>query len=188
MSYYDLDDISKDQQNLPCRFNVTVPNLGYLIGSPGTEIKKDSVVDLPVWLLRILALTPISPDSEIPFVTPLPTPEFFPKVLNALKSDPSNVDLRLLSSVYYRLAEQWLNLMEDPELASIIIESLKLRARDISDIATNSGNSKTSVNASEFLYKLDQVETKLYKITHEANKDLKQWLNTNSSKDAFGSS
>lgn len=180
MSYYDLEDISKDQQTLPCRFNVSVPNLGYLVGSPGTEIKKDTSVDLPVWLLRILALTPISPDSDIPFVTPLPTKEFSPKVLNALKSSPSSVDLRLLSSVYYGLAEQWLALMDAPELAAILIESFKKRAADISDLATNSRGAQDS---SDFLYRLDLFETRLYKITHEANKDLKTWLNT-SSKDS----
>ncbi|VVT55076.1 uncharacterized protein SAPINGB_P004415 [Magnusiomyces paraingens] len=173
--YYDLDDIAKDQQTLPCKFNVTVPNLGYLVGAPGTEMKKDATVDLPVWLLRILAQTPIAPDSTTPFVTPLPTKEFAARVLNALKSDPSSVDLRLLSPVFFRLAEQWLTLMDAPELASVLIESFKNRAAEIADLAT----AKTTRDASEFLQRLDSTESRLYRSTHEANKDLKTWLATN---------
>lgn len=177
MSYYDLDDIAKDQQSLPCKFNVSVPNLGYLVGSPGTEIKRDASVDLPVWLLRILTLTNISPDGGDTFVTPLHTKEFSAKVLNALKSDPSSVDLRLLSAVYFRLAEQWLALMNAPYLAKVLIESFKKRSTNIADLATNSRNTH---DASEFLHRLDLIETKLYRATHEANKDLKSWLNASS--------
>lgn len=87
-------------------------------------------------MLRILAQTPIAPDSTTPFVTPLPTKEFAARVLNALKSDPSSVDLRLLSPVFFRLAEQWLTLMDAPELASVLIESFKNRAAEIADLAT----------------------------------------------------
>jgi len=49
-------------------------------------------------------------------------PEFSPKVLNALKTDPINVDVRLLSSVYFKLAERWLSLLDDPELLKILVE------------------------------------------------------------------
>lgn len=181
MSYYDLDDIIKDQQTIPCRFNVTVPNLGFLIDSPGTEIKKDSTVNLPVWLVRMLTLIPISSDSDTPFISPLPTREFSPKVINALKSDPINVDLKLLSTVYYPLARQWLQMVDSPALAEVLVDAFKARMSDVADMSANSTNSGVR-DQSDFLYKLDSVENNIFKASHEAHKDLKEWLANSDSK------
>jgi GINS complex subunit 3 len=38
MSYYDVDAILTDSQKLPCTFQLDVPGLGYLDGSPGETV------------------------------------------------------------------------------------------------------------------------------------------------------
>ena len=38
--YYDLDDILADSEKLTCKFNITVPGLGYLEGNPGNLFMK----------------------------------------------------------------------------------------------------------------------------------------------------
>ena len=43
-NYFDLDDILADSEKIPCRFNITVPGLGYLEGNPGKAIAKDTKI------------------------------------------------------------------------------------------------------------------------------------------------
>lgn len=38
MSYYDVDAILTESQKLPCTFQLDVPGLGYLDGSPGETV------------------------------------------------------------------------------------------------------------------------------------------------------
>lgn len=64
----------------------------------------------------------ISADSDSAFIEVGDPPEFSPKVLNALKTDPLDVDIRLLSSVYFKLAERWLSLVDDGPLLDVLIE------------------------------------------------------------------
>lgn len=64
----------------------------------------------------------ISQDSGEVFVHLGYPAEFSPKVLNALKTDPLDVDIRLLSSVYFKLAERWLGMVNDPDLLETLTE------------------------------------------------------------------
>lgn len=100
----------------------------------------------------------ISTHSDQAFIEVGDPPEFSPKVLNALKTDPLDVDIRLLSSVYFKLAERWLSLVDDQELLAILVATIKKRTLEISDFANNPRGAQE--NSSEFMFKLDEFETK----------------------------
>lgn len=91
--------------------------------------------------------------------------------MNALKSDPVNLDLVTQCPVYYRLAQRWLSIFGDPELSEVVSETLRTRAVEIFDHAHN-----LSPDGSEFLMNLDEFEKHLYKTTHDGSKEVKKWL------------
>ncbi|CDO57215.1 similar to Saccharomyces cerevisiae YOL146W PSF3 Subunit of the GINS complex [Geotrichum candidum] len=171
-NYYDIDDIVTDGQKIPSTFQLSVPNLGYLQGNIGQEVRANSKADLPLWLASSLATQDIPGLPDTAFIEISSPPEFSPKVLNALKTDPINVDVRLLSSVYFKLAERWLSLLDDPELLKILVETVKRRSMEIADMSNNPRGAQEN---SEFIFKLDETEMKLYKMTQEAVKDMKNW-------------
>lgn len=105
-----------------------------------------------------MAISGITPDSPTSFVSLL-TPEVFSnKVLNALKSDPKSVDLHTRCSVFFWLAERWISIFGDEDLADTIMKALRSRAVEVSDIA----HSQRGLlgDASEIMFKLDDFENK----------------------------
>lgn len=68
------------------------------------------------------AFRTITADSDSAFIEVGDPPEFSTKVLNAMKTNPLDIDLRLLSSVYFKLAERWLSLVEDGPLLDVLLE------------------------------------------------------------------
>lgn len=174
MGYYDIDDILADSEKVPCRFTLTVPGLGYLEGNPGKAIEKDTKVELPMWLAEVLATSLVLAGTEDSFVELL-QPEFVgPRVLNAIRADPTSVDLHTIASNFYRLAEKWLALFNDTELVEVVMAMLKERAVEIDNYASNTSN---LVN-SNFLYSLDEFERALYRATYESKKQMRTWGNT----------
>ncbi|KAK6458402.1 uncharacterized protein RJT20DRAFT_126426 [Scheffersomyces xylosifermentans] len=171
-NYYDLDDILADGEKIPCRFNITVPGLGYLEGNPGKAINKDSKIELPLWLAEILAVCVNLDESGSSFID-LPEPEFLgTKVKNAIKTSPTSVDLHKLLPNYYRLVEKWCTMVPEPELIDIVMTMLKERSFEISNFA---GNANKQIN-NEFIYTLDEFEKQLFKMTSESNKHMRKWL------------
>lgn len=170
--YYDLDDILADAEKIPCRFNITVPGLGYLEGNPGKAIQKDTKVELAMWLAQVLAISGILEDSETSFVD-LSEPDFMNyKVLNAIKTDPVHLDLHSISPNYFKLIEKWSTLFNDKSTIAIAMKMLKERAFEINNFANNS-NRKFNNN---FTYSLDEFEKEIYKITAESNKRMRKWM------------
>jgi GINS complex subunit 3 len=121
-----------------------------------TKIKEQSQLELPLWLAELLAISGITPDSPTSFVSLLSPDIFSNKVLNALKSDPRSVDLRSRCNVFFWLAERWIATFGDQELADTIVESLRTRAVEISDIAHSQRGPLGE--ASEIMMKLDDFE------------------------------
>lgn len=173
MGYYDIDDVLAAGERVPCKFNMTVPGLGFLEGNPGKPIEKDTKVDLPMWLAEVLASVDIG-DTGKRFVEFL-QPEFTsPKVINAIKADPLSVDLHSIISNFYKLSEKWASMYSDAQLAETLMTMLKERALEIDNYASNTSN---QVNSS-FLYSLDEFEKHLYRATHESKKQMRKWNNT----------
>lgn len=171
-NYYDLDDILADGEKIPCRFNITVPGLGYLEGNPGKPIHQDTKIELPVWLAEILAVCELLEESQKSFID-LSDPDFIStKVLNAIKTSPTNVDLHKLLPNYYKLVEKWCVMFNDPALIETVMTMLKERAFEINNYASNPNK---QIN-NEFMYSLDEYEKKLFKNTAESHKNMRKWL------------
>lgn len=172
--YYDLDDILADSEKLTCKFNITVPGLGYLEGNPGKPIHEDTKLELPHWLSGILATVAIDEDSNINFLD-LADPDIIKeKVINAIKTDPLAVDLHKLTPYYYSLILKWGNLYTDKTLIANVMNCLKARSLEIYNFSNNAN--KTLNN--EFLYTLDEFERALFKLTSDSNKSMRKWLKT----------
>lgn len=173
MGYYDIDDILAEGEKVPCAFNATYPGLGFLEGSPGRPLMKDTKVELPMWLAKLLATSELLSESDLSFVEML-TPDFVSaKVLNAIRAEPKSVDLHSLKANYYKLAEQWIHIFSDQQVAEIVMELLKQRALEIDNFASNTTK---HVNSS-FLLSLDEFEKKLYKATAESKRQARNWSN-----------
>lgn len=170
MSYYDLDDILADAEKVPCRFNILVPGLGYLEGQPGKAIQKDTKIELPLWLAEILAICELLEESQQSFIDLLQPDFISPKVINAIKTSPTSVDLHAILPYYYRLTEKWASMFSDSELATVVSDTLKRRSLEI----YNHANSATK--QLNFIYSLDEYEKEVFKKTSESSRSMRQWL------------
>lgn len=171
-NYYDLDSILADGERIPCRFNISVPGLGYLEGNPGKPIDSGTKIELPLWLAEILAICELLSESQTSFID-LAEPDLFSsKVTNALKTGPASVDLHKLLSHYYTLAEKWCSIFSEPALIETIMSMFKERANLINNYANNTNKQINNT----FLYTLDEFEKHLYKLTCEAHREMRRWL------------
>lgn len=170
IDYYDIDDILSTAEKIPCKFNMTIPGLGYLEGNPGRPIQKDSRIELPLWLAEPLAVTD---DGEGQAFINLEKPDSLGvKVMNAIKADPVSLDVHSILPNYYKIAEKWCNLFSDQELSDIVQQMIKQRAVEIYSYANNA-NKQVNNN---FILSLDEFEKKLFRIASESNRQLKNWL------------
>ena len=78
------------------------------------------------------------------------------RVLNALKADPRTVDIRALAPHFYALGARMLELFEEDELADILSDSFKKRAKEITDQAYNPRGALGE--GADFLRGLDEEE------------------------------
>lgn len=191
MGYYDIDDVLADGTDFPCKFQYDIPGLGYLENNPGRPITKNTKLNLPLWLARILAIVggdeALVDEEPVPFVELLPPDMFSNKVMNAIKTDPVALDLHSINSHFFSLAIKWITLFSEKELANVVSELLLQRAQELNhhasslavDInADSAGKStaNTNIATSTFLLKLDEMEKDIYKKSHESYKDTKRWV------------
>jgi GINS complex subunit 3 len=172
MSYYDLDDILADGEKIPCRFNMTVPGLGYLEGNPGKPIEKNTKVELPLWLAEVLAVCELLRESQLSFID-LSQPDFLgPKVLNAAKANALAIDLHSILPNFYTLAQKWAAMFNDGALIEVVLTLLKERALEINNFASNANK----LTSNSFLYSLDEFERRLYRVTAASNRQMRNWI------------
>ncbi|ETN37731.1 uncharacterized protein HMPREF1541_07354 [Cyphellophora europaea CBS 101466] len=174
MSYYDVDAILTESQKLPCTFQLDVPGLGYLDGSPGETITAGTKIELPLWLGTMLAVANSNNPSQSALVTldfpaPLQT-----RVINALEADPKSVDIRAQAPHYYALGSKILELFEDDQIVEVLLKTFRQRAAEIADHAHNPRGALGE--GQEFLRGLDEMERQLFKAAHEGPKAVRQWL------------
>ncbi|KAK7202965.1 hypothetical protein BZA70DRAFT_284394 [Myxozyma melibiosi] len=175
--YYDIDDFIADGQKIPCIFQTAVPEMGYLEHgrSESTDIRHGARLELPLWLAEPLAMgvSDEFPNGLVMVSTPAP---FTSKIINALKANAVNVDLRSLTMYFFRLAQRWLELTGDHTLLAQISAAFKERAVVVNDYAYNTRSTSLMTDSSEFMGKLDDTEVKLYKAAHVASRQFKKWV------------
>ncbi|KAI9711125.1 MAG: DNA replication protein, partial [Candelaria pacifica] len=144
---------------MPCTFEQSVPGLGYLDGNSGTDMKKGTRVDLPLWLGERLAGAFFGSQLSGSSFATLDMPNALSqRVLNALKADPKTVDLRSLATHFYSLGSRSLELFEDEdeEMVGVLSETFKKRAAEIADQAHNPRGALGE--GQEFMRGLDETE------------------------------
>ncbi|KAE9986481.1 hypothetical protein EG327_004294 [Venturia inaequalis] len=172
VGYWDIDAILTDSLKVPSTFEVTVANLGYLDGNPGSAVKKGTKLELPLWLAEMLA---VSQNQAGTSTLTLDLPHSLsPRVLNALKADPRTLDLRSLAPHFYALGARMLELFEEDEVCDVLADSFKKRAKEISDQAHNPRGALGE--GAEFLRGLDEEERQLFKAAHESAKNVRSWM------------
>ncbi|CDO94181.1 unnamed protein product [Kluyveromyces dobzhanskii CBS 2104] len=185
MGYYDIDDILADGTRFPCRFNYEIPGLGYLEGNTGRPISKHSKLELPLWMVHLLAVVGAESGEDsgaeepLPFVELLPPELFAPRVLNAIKSGAASLDLHSISPHFYTLAERWATLFSDKDLSQVLKDMLLERGQEINNYAVSvslfSHRGQTNDSA-VFLQTLDEFEKSVYRDTNVNCKEMKKWL------------
>ncbi|KAB5527926.1 hypothetical protein GE09DRAFT_975429 [Coniochaeta sp. 2T2.1] len=187
MSYYDIDDILTEAEKIPCRFQLEVPDLGYLDNNPSAPLKAGTDVSLPLWLAELLALPPQGSETAF-LVVELPKP-LSQEVFQALKADPRAVPLRDQSAHFYNLATKMLDLFDEKDMTATLRKTFATRAAEIAlharKGATGVGGGNADEKASnlgvggageEFLRGLDEWERRLFRKAHDGSKAGKEWM------------
>ncbi|KAK8215362.1 DNA replication protein [Zalaria obscura] len=173
-SYYDIDAILTDAQKVPCTFEISVPNLGYLTGNVGEDMKKGTKVELPLWLAEMLAVSQPAGAGSLATLD-LPT-ALSQRVMNALKADPKTVDLRAQAQHFYNIGARMLELFEEEDMVEILTDTFKQRAAEIADQAHNSRSALGE--GAEFTKGLDETERQLFRAAHDGSSATKRWFET----------
>ncbi|KAI1764829.1 DNA replication complex GINS protein PSF3 [Hypoxylon sp. FL1150] len=180
MSYYDIDAILTDAEKVPCKFELDVPELGYLDNNPSHALKAGISIGLPLWLAEPLALTSVSQTSpdDTKFVTLDLPPSLSNQVMSALKADPRVVPLRDQSHNFYSLGTRMLDVFEEREICAILRKTFVTRATDIALHARKAGATEDMGvgTGEEFLRGLEEWERKLFRKAHEGTKGTKEWM------------
>ncbi|KAI6248257.1 DNA replication complex GINS protein psf3 [Erysiphe necator] len=179
MSYYDINAILTDAHKVPCVFDLDLPNLGYLDANPGQTLKSGTQLELPLWLAEILAVSSTSSAKSL-VTLDLPS-SLAPRVINALKADPTSVDLHALAPNFYGLGARILELFEEEEICNVLIQAWQTRAIEINDHARYAAaNQRNGIGFGdeglEFLRGLDEAEKELFRASHDSSKNLWNWM------------
>ncbi|RUP47167.1 hypothetical protein BC936DRAFT_146059 [Jimgerdemannia flammicorona] len=146
--YYNIDAILADQQKLPCIFKCDVKGLGYLDGNNDVDLRRDTKVELPFWLVETLAKAP-----DLFEVAGLPK-YYGTRVRSALNASPTSIDFRSLCPYYYMFGVRLVTLLKDDPLTEMLGKAFKARLQLIMDYAQNG----SSQEQTEFLQMLDETE------------------------------
>ncbi|KAI1158131.1 hypothetical protein F5B18DRAFT_111221 [Nemania serpens] len=182
MSYYDIDAILTDAEKVPCKFELDVPDLGYLDNNPSQPLRNGAAIGLPLWLAELLALANRAPSSAgedaKSFVSLNLPPSLSNEVLSALKADPRAVPLRDQSHNFYGLGTRMLDLFEEKEICALLRRTFVARAADVALHAGKAGaTDDVGVGAGgEFLRGLEEWERRLFKKAHDGAKGTKEWM------------
>lgn len=166
---------------MPCKFNFSIPGLGYLNGHSGEAIKENDKVELPLWLAEILAICAVQGeeaednDNGPQAFIRLVEPEFFSKqFLNFIKTDPLQINLAPYA-YYYKIVAKWSYMFNDTELVNLISRTYVDRVSEINDLSFKT-NDQFSGDNQEFLNGLENTEKDLFKISHLSYKNMKNWF------------
>eukprot|EP00050_Salpingoeca_kvevrii_P014563 m.37498 g.37498 ORF g.37498 m.37498 type:complete len:185 (-) comp5840_c0_seq1:1324-1878(-) len=163
MSYFDVDDILSEQDNLPCLLRSGIIKLGHLDTMRGEpDLAKGAKVELPLWLSRALAAK-----GYIHIDQPQP---FSERYQNTLKADPRVVHLHEIAPYFYQFGLHYALLGNDVEVAHLLREVFQRRYERIMDLCHNA-----SEDASHLTEHLDKLELNLFELGHEAHKAYRRW-------------
>ena len=115
-NYFNIQDIMATQERISCKFETSVPQMGYLDSSShDSDLKTGTKLDLAVWLVKSIY------NDKFKFVS-IDIPKEYKHVYHEIiQADPNVVDLRKLGPFYY-------------DLGTILVQFEHLISQDIARI------------------------------------------------------
>ncbi|KAK4292090.1 hypothetical protein Pmani_035122 [Petrolisthes manimaculis] len=167
-SYFSIEDILATNEKVPCKFEKTACDLGFLDPSGGSkDLEVGTKLELPCWLARALASRRQIVSCQLPKT-------FRERYREILKADAALVDLHTLSPHFYELGQHLLPLAgpEGTTLGLLLVETLRERLRSIMDTSLNTTEDDAGTRQS----KLDQLERSLFLTGRKTFRDHQLWL------------
>ncbi|RCI17191.1 hypothetical protein L249_1845 [Ophiocordyceps polyrhachis-furcata BCC 54312] len=170
MSYYDVDAILADAENLPCRFQLDVPLLAQLDSPSAVGLKPGTALSLPLWLCKFLAVASVGGNTWLKLDQP---PCLSEETVAALKADPRAVSLRDQNVYFFGVGVRLMDLLNDAQLNAVLCSSFIARAIDVGLLATGE---ISAGQANDFLRGLDDWEMSMFRSLRQSVRAIKAWL------------
>ncbi|KAI0053084.1 GINS complex Psf3 component [Auriscalpium vulgare] len=171
--YYSIDAILAENQKIQCTFKVDIPDMGHLDGGKDRDIKKNSKIQLPLWIAYILIYSDFADFT-------IPTP-FNARVRNALNAEAKSVRLSGLVGA----GGLWPRRLDDApakEMSDILTKTFRSRLVEVIDqaqhfaaLGPSGGGGQSGDMALTFREGLDGTERELFSLAQDSAKKTKQW-------------
>ena len=133
-NFFDIQDIMASQERITCKFEVDVPNMGFLDSSSHDKnLKSGTKLELPFWLVKSVYNDKCKFSS---IETPKTYKDFTHQILLA---DPCVVDFRKMGQFYYKFGLMLAQIVEfdiGQNMAKILLWVSSLTTRTVA-IATD---------------------------------------------------
>ncbi|KAI5709813.1 hypothetical protein M8J76_015966 [Diaphorina citri] len=168
--YFSLESILVTQERVPCVFQQTIKQAGFLDPSSQSEdLEAGTKLDLPYWTAKMFHSLNSTNKTVIEITLPKIFKENYRDILHA---DASLVDLTKHSKYFYKFGKLIINipLRESPEIQILLQQTFKDRFRKIFDLAQH------LVSDFHGNPKLDKLELEILDRARKSQAALDAWL------------
>lgn len=169
--YFSLESILVTQERVPCVFQQTVKQAGFLDpGSQSEDLEGGTKLDLPYWTAKLFHSLNSNINGKVLEIT---LPKIFKEnYRDILTADASLVDLTKHSKYFYKFGKLIINipLRESPEIQILLQQAFKDRFRKIFDLAQHLVTDFHGNN------KLDNLELEILERARKSQSALDAWL------------
>jgi GINS complex subunit 3 len=167
--YFNIQDIMASQERVNCKFEIAVPNMGFLDSSSTNDcLKAGSKLDLPFWLIKAIY------NDKFKFAQ-IDLPKWYKKFYHEIiKADPNVVDLRKMGPFYYDfglLLAGLGDLDSGINIAHMLLWCFRNRFRRVMDYSCQTDYRELY----KAISKLDATETEVYKAGQEDSVGFLKW-------------
>lgn len=174
MGYFDVEDILADATPISVTFAQPQPHAGFLVGQPAeTVIKPTEAVQLPYWLVELLAMECVPGSEDEPLVN-IRVPEYISQAaIKFYAASPTFASLQQTTG-FYACALRWCSVMDDARLVDVVSQMLVLRSTKIWDLAQAGAQAALSAENVNFEAGLDIWERHLWKLIAQSKRESKK--------------
>jgi len=179
-NYFSLHDILATHTRVPVTTKVKFPNLGFLDPSLSTEdLPPESKIELPFWAAKVLT------SRNRNYVAPEMPKLYKEAYMEALKADPSVVDLNKLGPHFYQtgLHLTTLDLPDSDDVGDTLPKVLQHRLRALTDtlsyetkVVKLDDDPLTKQGSGIKAHQLDTLEHKMFEDAKKSYSALSNWL------------
>jgi GINS complex subunit 3 len=167
-NYYDIDDILCSSVKVPCIFQTSVQDYGFLAGHDSDDLPLHSRLELPFWLVEPLAI-----EESVQ----IETPKFYGKIVqNDLNANAMEVDIRRLCPFFYGFGALFIESVIDQNhiVTRMLFKTFRTRLLQIMNYTQSS--CLATMEDAGFLHTLDHAEMELYLLGVATAQTRRKWL------------